>query len=122
MKIRKLTEDDSSQYLGKLLKVIIDRPLGTKHPSHDFFYPINYGYIPGTVSGDGEEIDAYIIGEFEPLEKYVGIVVAIIKRENDNEDKLVISKEINKYNKSQIEALVEFQERFFISSIIMLNE
>lgn len=110
------------EYLGKLVKVIIDRPLGSKHPSHDFFYPINYGYIPGTVSGDGEEIDAYIIGEFEPLEKYVGIVVAIIKRENDSEDKLVICKDVNRYNKSQIEALVEFQEKFFISSIIMLDE
>lgn len=110
------------EYLGKLVKVIIDRPLGSKHPSHDFFYHINYGYIPGTMSGDGEEIDAYIIGEFEPLEKYVGIVVAIIKRENDSEDKLVICKDVNRYNKSQIEALVEFQEKFFISSIIMLDE
>ena len=110
------------EYLGKLVKVIIDRPLGSKHPSHDFFYPINYGYIQGTVSGDGEEIDAYILGEFEPLEKYVGIVVAIIKRENDNEDKLVVCKDVIRYNKSQIEDLVEFQEKFFISSITMFNE
>ena len=74
------------EYLGKLVKVIIDRPLGSKHPSHDFFYPINYGYIPETISGDGEEIDVYIVGEFEPLEIYSGFVVAVIKRENDNEE------------------------------------
>ena len=105
------------EYLGKFIKVIIDRPLGTKHPSHGFFYSLNYGYVPGTVSGDGEEIDAYIIGEFEPLDSYSGFVVAIIKREDDNEDKLVVCKEKNKYNKNQIRVLVEFQERFFESTI-----
>lgn len=101
------------EYLGRFVKVIVDRQLGTKHPSHGFFYPINYGYIPETVSGDGEEIDAYIIGEFEPLDTYSGFVVAIIERKNDNEDKLVVCKEKNKYNEDQIMALVEFQERFF---------
>lgn len=105
------------EYLGKFVEVIVDRQLGTKHPSHGLFYPINYGYIPGTVSGDKEEIDAYIIGEFEPLDNYSGFVVAIIKRENDNEDKLVVCKEKYKYNEEQIKALVEFQERFFITSI-----
>jgi inorganic pyrophosphatase len=110
------------EYLGKFVEVIVDRPLGSKHPSHGFFYPINYGYIPGTISGDGEEIDAYIVGEFEYLEKFSGFVVAIIKREDDDEDKLVVCKDINKYNKLQIHALVEFQERFFISSITMHDD
>lgn len=109
------------EYLGRFVKVIVDRQLGTKHPSHGFFYPINYGYIPGTVSGDGEEIDAYIIGEFQPLDTYSGFVVAIIKRENDNEDKLVVCREKNKYNEEQIKALVEFQERFFKTTIKMNN-
>ncbi|MGG7144220.1 inorganic diphosphatase [Clostridium nigeriense] len=110
------------EYLGKFVEVIVDRPLGSKHPSHGFFYPINYGYIPGTISGDGEEIDAYIVGEFEPLEKFSGFVVAIIKREDDDEDKLVVCKDINKYNKLQIQALVEFQERFFIFFITIHDD
>lgn len=97
-------------YLGKLVKVKIDRPLGSTHPKHNFIYSLNYGFIPNTIAGDGEEIDAYIIGEFEPLEMYDGYVVAIIKRINDIEDKLVVCKELNKYNKDQIKALVEFQE------------
>ena len=104
-------------YLGKLVKVKIDRPLSSKHPKHNFIYPLNYGFIPNTIAGDGEEIDAYIIGEFEPLETYEGYVVAIIKRVNDVEDKLVVCKDLNKYNKDQINALVEFQERFFESTI-----
>lgn len=107
-----------NSYLGKLVKVKIDRPLGSKHPKHNFIYSLNYGFIPNTIAGDGEEIDVYIIGEFEPLETYEGYVVAIIKRTNDVEDKLVVCKELNKYNKEQIRALVEFQERFFESTII----
>jgi len=107
-------------YLGKKVKVVIDRPLASKHPEHDIFYTVNYGYIPGTVSGDGKEIDVYIIGEFVPLKEYEGLVVAVIHRKNDCEDKLVVSKYPGKYSKEQIEALVEFQERFFDTEIICL--
>lgn len=107
-------------YLGRYVTVKMDRPLGSTHPKHNFIYSLNYGFIPNTTSGDGEEIDVYIIGEFEPLETYEGYVVAIIKRTNDIEDKLVVCKELNKYSKEQIKALVEFQERFFESTIITL--
>ncbi|MDS0526156.1 inorganic diphosphatase [Clostridium sp. SHJSY1] len=106
-------------YFGKIVNVKMDRTMGSKHPKHNFIYPINYGYIPNTISGDGMEIDAYVIGEFEPLETFEGYVVAIIKRKNDIEDKLVVCKELNKYTKEQIEALVEFQERFFDSIVII---
>lgn len=51
-------------FLGKYVKIKIDRPLGAKHPKYDLIYTLNYGYIPNTISGDGEEIDAYIVGEF----------------------------------------------------------
>lgn len=104
-------------YLGTKVKVIMDRPLGSKHPQHGFVYPINYGYIPDTISGDGEELDVYVIGEFEPLEKFEGYVVAVIHRLNDNEDKLVVCRDKDKYSIEQIKALTEFQERFFQSEI-----
>lgn len=109
-------------FLGKYVKIKIDRPLGGKHPKYDLIYTLNYGYIPNTISGDGEEIDAYIVGEFLPIETFEGYVIAIIERVDDNEDKLVVCKEPNKYNKEQIKALVEFQERFFKSNIIMKKE
>jgi len=106
------------KYLGKKIKIKIDRPLGSKHPNHELIYPINYGYIEKTVSGDGDEIDVYVLGEFEPLSEYEGIVIGVIKRANDKEDKLVVAKTLNSYNKEQIKALTEFQERFFESEII----
>ena len=106
-------------YLNEEVKVIVDRPLASKHPKHEIYYPLNYGYIPNTISGDGEEVDAYIVGEFKPLKEFVGVVIAIIHRKNDVEDKLVVSNNLHKYSKEQIQALVEFQERFFDSEIIM---
>ena len=101
-----------------LVNVKMDRPLGSKHPKYGFIYPVNYGYIPGTISGDGEELDAYVLGEHEPLEEFTGRVIAIIHRTNDDDDKLVVVKDGKNYTDEQIVALTEFQERFFKSEIL----
>lgn len=105
-------------FLGKKVKVVMDRPMGSKHPKWNFIYPINYGYVPNTISGDSEELDAYIVGIFEPVEEYEGKCIAAIHRLDDDDDKLVIAPEEKIYTKQQIEALVEFQERFFEHEII----
>lgn len=107
----------NKKYLNKIVTVKMDRPLGTKHPNHGFIYPVNYGYIPNTISGDGEELDAYVLGEHYPLEDFTGKVIAIIHRINDDDDKLVVVKDGNNYTDEQIKALTEFQERFFESVI-----
>ncbi len=108
---------DNTKYIGKIVNVVMDRPLGSRHPKHGFIYPVNYGYIPGTVSGDGEELDAYVLGEHSPLENFTGVVVAIIHRTNDNDDKLVVMKKGRNYTDDQIRALTEFQEQYFESVI-----
>ena len=109
----------AKDYLGKKVDVIIDRPFGSKHPKHGFIYPVNYGYVPNTVSGDKEELDVYLLGVFEPVSKYEnGQVIAYIHRTNDDDDKLIVVPEGCNYNNDQIEALTEFQERFFKSVII----
>lgn len=108
----------NSAYLGKTLTIKIDRPFGSKHPKHGFIYPINYGYIPNTVSGDGEELDAYLLGVFEPIEEYVGKCIAIVHRTNDDDDKLVIVPEGKDYSDDAINALIEFQEQYFEHIII----
>ena len=56
---------DSKEYIGKIIDVKIDRPMGSKHPKHGFIYPVNYGYVPNTISGDVEELDCYVLGIFE---------------------------------------------------------
>lgn len=110
---------DCETYLGKKVYVKVDRKMGEKHPEYNFVYPINYGYIPNTISNDGEEIDVYIIGVFEPVNEFTGICKAIIYRENDIECKLVAMPEEKEYSVSQIEALTEFQERFFKIKILV---
>lgn len=112
-------QNENCSYLEKILTIKIDRPLGSKHPKHGFIYPVNYGYVPNTVSGDGEELDCYVLGVFEPLEEFTGKCIAIIHRTNDNDDKLIIVPKGRKYTKEQIQALTEFQEQYFESEIIL---
>ena len=108
----------NKKYLGQTVTVKMDRPLGSTHPKHGFIYPVNYGYIPGTISGDGEELDAYVLGEHKPLDTFEGVVVAIIHRTNDNDDKLVVMAKDRNYTDDQIRALTEFQEQYFESEIL----
>ena len=109
---------NSKDYIGKIVKVKIDRPLGSKHPNWDMIYTLNYGFVPNTVSGDGEELDCYVLGVFEPVEEFEGKCIAVIKRVNEDDDKLIIVPRDKKYSDEQIEALTEFQERFFERKII----
>lgn len=110
--------EKASNFIGQTVEVEMDRPLGTRHPKHNFMYPVNYGYVPGTVSGDGEELDAYVLGVFEPLNNYIGKCIAVIHRTNDDDDKLVVVPEGKNYTDEEIRVLTEFQERFFESKII----
>ncbi len=110
---------DFRKYLNKKVKVVIDRKMGSTHPKYNFIYPVNYGFIPNTVSGDGEELDCYVLGVYEPLEEFEGKCIAIIHRLNDNDDKLIVVPEGKKFSIREIEVLVEFQERFFKHEIII---
>ncbi len=113
-----MEKTNAKDFLGKEITVKIDRKLGTRHPKHGFMYILNYGFIPNTISGDGEELDAYLVGEFEPVEESKGKVIAVIHRTNDDDDKLVVSKDGKEYSDEAIRAMTEFQERFFESIII----
>lgn len=107
----------ANDYLGKNVSIVIDRKLGTKHPKHGFIYMVNYGYVPNTISGE-EELDAYLLGVFEPVDEFIGKVIAVIHRTNDDDDKLVVVPDDRKYSDDAIRALTEFQEQYFESVII----
>ena len=110
--------ENSKDYLGKKVKVVMDRPFGTKHPKWGFVYETNYGYIPNTVSGDGEELDAYVLGVDELLNEFEGVVIAIIKRMDQDDDKLIVVKEGVDFSDEEINKQVDFQEKFFSHIII----
>ena len=108
--------------LGKTVKVIIDRPLGTYHPKHkDIYYSVNYGYIEGIIAQDGEEQDAYVLGVNEPVYEFIGKVIAVIHRFDDVEDKWVVVPEGVIFTKEEIIKQVEFQEKYFKTEIKMLD-
>ena len=109
---------DSKNFIGKEVNIVIDRALGTKHPKHGFVYTVNYGYVPNVIGGDGEELDAYLLGVFNPVENYKGKCIAVIHRINDDDDKIIVVPDGVNYTDEQIKALTEFQERFFESIII----
>lgn len=108
--------------IGKTVKVIVDRPLGSCHPEHsDIYYSVNYGYVKGTIAPDGEEQDAYILGVDTPINEFTGKVIAIIHRENDVEDKWVVAPE-STFSVDEIERQVNFQEKFFKHIVIECQE
>ena len=123
-KLLSLIDDASSinevqEYIGKEIKVIIDRPIGTHHPKFpDLIYLVNYGYVPNTISGDGEELDCYILGEDKPLKEYEGICIAVIHRQNEDDDKLIIAPKDQSFTNDEIKLLTNFQEKYFESEII----
>ena len=104
----------AEQYLSKDVSIIMDRPLGSKHPKHGFVYEVNYGYVPGTESADGQELDAYYLGVNRPLHTAKGKCIAIIHRLNDDDDKLIIVPETHiDLTNDEITQAVNFQEQWF---------
>lgn len=112
-----------SDIIGKTVTVTVDRPLGSHHPVYkELRYPVNYGYIKGIMAPDGEEQDAYILGVDTPVEVFTGMVVAVIHRKDDVEDKWVVCPEDMTFTREQIMEQVKFQEQYFESEIVLDTE
>ena len=106
--------------IGSRVNVKIDRPMGSYHPKHkDIYYPINYGYIEGIMAPNGEEQDAYVLGVDGPIQEFTGIVIAIIHRYDDVEEKCVVAPKDIIFTKEEIAKQVYFQEQYFKSEIRM---
>lgn len=105
---------NARDYLGKIVNVKVDRKLGSRHPKHGFMYMLNYGYIPNTISGDGEELDAYLLGVYEPVDEFEGKVIAIIHRINDDDDKLIVINKDKNYSDDAIKHLLNFKNNILI--------
>lgn len=108
----------AADYLGQLVDVIVDRPLGSLHPKHQFNYMVNYGYIKNSLGLDGEELDAYILGVDTPIESFQGICIAVIHRINDSDDKLIVVPDGITLSDDEVRTLTHFQEKYFESEII----
>ncbi len=100
--------------IGREVTVVIDRPLGSTHPKYpDIRYPVNYGFVPGILGGDGEEQDVYLLGVDRPLETFTGEIIAIIHRRDDVEDKWVVAPKNRRFSENEIRKATAFQEQYF---------
>ena len=106
-------------YLGKTVTIGIDRPVGYVHHkgAKTLVYPINYGYIPNVLGGDGEELDVFLLGVDEPVDTYTGRIIAIVYRADDVEDKLVMAPEGVTFPADEIARAVRFQEKYYHTTI-----
>lgn len=113
-------ENDKKDILHKPIEVVIDRPMGSFHPEHkDLYYPVNYGYVEGILGGDQEEQDVYFLGIDKPVKRAEGVIIAVIHRKNDVEDKWVAAPGGMKFSRREIEKSVHFQEKYFEYEILM---
>lgn len=105
--------------LGKRVEVKVDRPLGSAHPLHpDIVYPVNYGHIEPMLAPDGDYQDAYVLGINNAVPSFSGVVIAVIRRLDDIEGKLVVAPEGVDYSDEEILKEVAFQEQYFESVLL----
>jgi inorganic pyrophosphatase len=113
---------DVRALLGQTVTVRIDRPLGSRHPRHaDLVYPVNYGYVPGIMGGDGAALDAYVLGLTGPVDALTGVVIAVVLRADDVEDKLVVAPPGFVAAPAAIAAALAFQEQYFRSTLVTVG-
>lgn len=109
-------------HLGHEAAVTVDRPAGSIHPVHsDMVYPVNYGFAEGISSGDGEWMDAYILGVCEPVSVFKGVVSAVIHRFDDCDDKLIVTPAGYAVTEDEIREKTRFCEQYFDTAIIRLS-
>ena len=105
--------------IGKTVRGTVDRPVGSHHPLYeDMIYPINYGYVEGIFSGDGDEQDVYIFGTDKPVNKFEGVVIAVYHRFDDNEDKWIVSVDGKDRSDAEILKQIQFQEQYYKGELI----
>ncbi len=61
----------------------------------------------------------YIFGPTEPLKTFDGVVIAVVHRFNDVEDKWVAAEKTGVYTAEEILKILDFQEKYYESELIL---
>jgi len=109
---------DLREYPGRRVIVVMDRPLGSRHPDHGFDYPVNYGHLLSIEAADREAIDAYYLGLDGPVERAEGEVIAVVHRLHDDDDKVVVVPQGMQLSDQEIKDAVAFQEQWFEHCVV----
>jgi len=86
-------------------KLVIDRPKGKHHPSFpEMIYPVDYGYLEGTSSMDGNGIDVW--RGTKPSGKIEAIICTVDLMKRDSEIKLLLGCTVK-----ETKAIMDFHNR-----------
>jgi inorganic pyrophosphatase len=96
-----MANSDFWNYLQQLVsnsKIVIDRPKGSHHPNFPDApaYPLDYGFLDGTFSMDGEGIDCFK-GSFNN-NAVTGVLCTVDIMKKDSEIKILIDCTKNEMN------------------------
>ena len=83
--------------------IVLDRPKGSAHPRFPtIIYPLDYGYLTDTSSGDGEEVDVWL-GSLPESAGLVAVITTVDLFKRDVEPKLLI-----RCSNEEIQIIVDF--------------
>ena len=101
------------QQLVNTHAVVIDRPLGFQHRRNPaWVYPMNYGYLEGTRSGDGKGIDVWL-GSGDPA-TIAGFLEVVDLRKREMEVKLLLG-----CTEDEIEVARTFQQQVGMAVLLL---
>jgi hypothetical protein len=113
-----------ADWLGRPVDVVVDHEVGS--PLFDGApSPVNLGHVPGTLGWARLPVAAYLLGPATPLEEASGVVVGVLRRHDDLEDRLAVAASAGRAGESQrawdasaIAVAVEGHERWFASEVL----
>lgn len=93
--------------------VVVLRPRGTRHPRFpDLVYPLDYGFIDGTVGGDGEGIDVWVA---DPAARHVpALFVTFDPLKRNSEIKVVLGG-----GEAELSSVVDFLTPLALSHLLV---
>jgi inorganic pyrophosphatase len=95
---------------------LIDRPCGTSHPRYpQMVYPLDYGYLKDTISGDGNRIDIWLGTSGN---RYLsGVILTVDTFKRDAEIKLLLG-----CSEEEIQTALAFSNRGNMRAILVRRE
>lgn len=107
------------QGLDRLLQtsvVVVDRPRGSAHPDYpQSIYPLDYGYLEGTMSGDGGGIDVWIgAGGAGGI---TGMICTVDLLKRDTEIKLLLG-----CDEDEMQDIMDFMQDDAMSCLLVLRQ
>lgn len=102
--------------LIKSSEIVIDRPKGSRHPRYpDLIFPLDYGYLKGTIGGDGDGIDVW--QGTVAHHKLTAIACTVDMKKRDGEIKLIIG-----CTDEEIAIVRDFHNNLYQSGIIIRRD